>query len=224
MKIVSGLKQQKSLVTPDREAASNYDEFRAAKRVDAKKRLLEAAVLVIADRGIENLTLAEVGERAGFSRGLPAHYFGRKSDLLAAVARHVQAAFASRVVENAKVEPGLDALLHWVSSYFRRGEQTPNETRALQIVLMESIVEPTLQIATRAVTRTALNRLKGMLSEGIERGNVRPDVDINSQAFIILGTVRASMALWIADPDGIDLERMRRTYVAALKRNLGVRQ
>lgn len=50
------------------------------RRDEAERRILEAAALIVAENGLEAITLAEAGERAGYSRGLPSHYFkDRKS-------------------------------------------------------------------------------------------------------------------------------------------------
>ena len=59
------------------------------RREEAERRLLEAAVRIIGKTGVETFTLADVGEAAGYSRGLPAHYFETKSGLLAAVVRYL---------------------------------------------------------------------------------------------------------------------------------------
>ena len=43
----------------------------AQRRDEAERRLLSAAVRLVGERGLERITLAEVGEAAGYSRGLP---------------------------------------------------------------------------------------------------------------------------------------------------------
>jgi AcrR family transcriptional regulator len=59
------------------------------RREEAEQRILDAATRLIADKGLDGFTLADVGEAAGFSRGLPAHYFKSKDGLLAAVVRRL---------------------------------------------------------------------------------------------------------------------------------------
>lgn len=56
----------------------------AERREEAEGKLLRAAIELLATRGYDGFTLAEVGKAAGYSRGLPAHYFGCKEELLAA--------------------------------------------------------------------------------------------------------------------------------------------
>ena len=44
-------------------------------------RMLEAAMQLIVERGTHNTTLKDVGERAGYSRGLASNRFGSKEGL-----------------------------------------------------------------------------------------------------------------------------------------------
>src|SRR5690606_37191431 len=46
------------------------------------RQLLEAAGALIAERGYENTSIAAIGERAGYSRGLVTARFGTKQNLL----------------------------------------------------------------------------------------------------------------------------------------------
>src|SRR5579864_4693574 len=63
-------------------AAAPRRQTQAERRQNSETRILNAALRVIAQRGVTRMTLAEVGERAGYSRGLPAHLFGTKANLL----------------------------------------------------------------------------------------------------------------------------------------------
>jgi hypothetical protein len=59
-----------------------------------------------------------------------------------------------------------------------------------------------------------------MLKRGIERGEIREDVDAESQAVLILGTLRATVAQWATDPERLGLETLRDAYLFSLQRNL----
>ena len=54
-----------------------------------QRQLIEATLQVIHDQGMQATTLARVGQRAGISPGLVAHYFGDKGQLLAATYLHL---------------------------------------------------------------------------------------------------------------------------------------
>ena len=53
---------------------------------DLRQALLVAAKALIAEAGIENLSLRKLAERAGVSRTAPYHHFSDKNDLLCAIA------------------------------------------------------------------------------------------------------------------------------------------
>lgn len=192
----------------------------AERRDEAERRLLAAAVTIVSDRGIEGTTLAEVGEAAGYSRGLPAHYFGRKSDLIAAVASYIADGFANRLAQTSTREPGLESLLHSVTSYFNGALRTPASTSALLIALAEALTEPQLAEPMAGVTKRSVGRLRAMIQQGIERREIRADVDPAAQAILILGTLRATIAQWATDPERIELTALRDSYLSSLQRSL----
>src|SRR6516164_1515329 len=50
-----------------------------------RDQIVEAAVAVITERGIQNLSLSEIEKKAGMSRGQLTYYFPAKEDILLAV-------------------------------------------------------------------------------------------------------------------------------------------
>lgn len=53
---------------------------------DLRRALLEAALVLVAERGVDGFTLREVARRAGVSHAAPYHHFADKADLVAALA------------------------------------------------------------------------------------------------------------------------------------------
>src|SRR5277367_3051841 len=52
------------------------------RRTEAERRLIAAAAEMVGEVGPSKVTLANVGERAGYSRGLATHHFGSKGALM----------------------------------------------------------------------------------------------------------------------------------------------
>ena len=63
------------------------------RRDQAETALLNAAAELAVEHGVRSLTLARVGERAGYSRGIVTHHFGSKRALLERLARATQTGF-----------------------------------------------------------------------------------------------------------------------------------
>ena len=54
----------------------------ALKRIKAKQEILNTALSILADQGVEGLTFAAVADKLGFSKPALYHYFRSKEDLL----------------------------------------------------------------------------------------------------------------------------------------------
>src|SRR5215471_983041 len=63
--------------------------FMKSQRIDIagirREQIVEAAVAVIAQQGLQNLSLSEIEKKAGMSRGQLTYYFPAKEDILLAV-------------------------------------------------------------------------------------------------------------------------------------------
>lgn len=78
---------------------------------DLRRALLAAAAGLIAADGVQAASLREVARRAGVSHAAPAHHFGDKAGLLAALAAEGHALLADRLATCADLRAGGDAYL-----------------------------------------------------------------------------------------------------------------
>jgi Bacterial regulatory proteins, tetR family len=84
------------------------------RRSKAETALLNAAAELVVEEGVHSLTLARVGQRAAYSRGLITHYFGSKQALLERLARVTQSGFVPGLDG---APPGLERLLDLIDGY-----------------------------------------------------------------------------------------------------------
>src|SRR5262245_7586922 len=93
---------------------------RAQRAALSDERLIRAALELIAEAGIESVTLRGIGERAGYSRGLVNYRFGTKEALLRAAAGHLLRRWSDEVMLPAVGDRvGLSALREMVSEYLK---------------------------------------------------------------------------------------------------------
>ena len=59
------------------------------KTAETRRRLLDAAIECLIDRGYANTTTSEIAERAGLSRGAELYHFPRKEELLSSAVEHL---------------------------------------------------------------------------------------------------------------------------------------
>ena len=84
---------------------------------------------IVASRGVRAVTLAAVGEAAGYSRGIVTHQFGSRSGLLDALTLDLQNRF---------VPPETDDVIELVDAYLSAFETRPLDTRVYAVLWAEA--------------------------------------------------------------------------------------
>ena len=112
-----------NLNAPEKLARQNYHHG------DLRQTLLVSAKQLIAEAGIENLSLRRLAERAGVSRTAPYHHFSDKNDLLCAIAaegfrRRHQSAMAGFDDDNKTM---LEKFEGYVNGYIQFAVDSPEE-------------------------------------------------------------------------------------------------
>jgi AcrR family transcriptional regulator len=59
------------------------------KTAETRRRLLDAAIVCLIERGYANTTTSEIAERAGLSRGAQLYHFPKKEELLTSAVEHL---------------------------------------------------------------------------------------------------------------------------------------
>jgi len=89
------------------------------RRIDAERRLVRAAAELVGEIGPGRVTLANVGERAGYSRGLATHHFGSKGALMQRLVDAVTSQFRDAMFEQSQSDSPIDQLRHLIGFYIK---------------------------------------------------------------------------------------------------------
>lgn len=169
------------------------------RRQDAEARLIASAIELIAQKGFDGFSLAEVGEQAGYSRGLPLHYFDTKENLLVRVAWDVANSFLDRLAQRPETAPGLPSLVQRIREY--AATPVSSGQRALCILIAHASVHPELYKAISELNSYGRQVLEDTLSLGMSAGNVRPDINHKLVARMIYSYLRGQLAFSVHDPE-----------------------
>ncbi|WP_314171431.1 TetR/AcrR family transcriptional regulator [Streptomyces winkii] len=166
------------------------------RRAETERRVLDAAMALIARSGSRAVTLAEVGEAAGYSRGIVYHHFGSRERLLEAVVDEAQ-----RFDVPACQGDGLDHLVRIIEAYLRNVvRRTPSARAFLQLWGEAIAADPVL--APLFARRDADFRqfLADVVRQGVADGSIRPDANPAAAAVLIVALVRGTGLQLIAQP------------------------
>lgn len=199
-----------------------HRQTQAERRETAERAILEAAVSIVAERGVEDLTLNAAGEAAGYSRALPTHYFGTKGALLHALADHIVATYNERVRSAPLSEEPLDRLCDLVIFCIDDAIRDPTSVRAYQSIIAAGLNHPELRPIVDRMTRQSIDDLSAIVREGRDKGQIRADARPRAEAAIILASLRGVLFQWLIIPDHVPLLRIRDSLAASIRRSLAV--
>ena len=192
----------------------------AERRHEAETRIVQAAFEIVARRGVDQLTLAEAGEEAGYSRALPAHYFENREALLAAVAEHAVKNYRRRLSErNVPTDGGIDALLASIAFYLDDSRGWPKKLRAFHEIINAGLRWPAIGEVVARLDRESIDRVSAQIRTAQRHGDIRVDIDPVAEAVAVCGAMRGIMSQWLIAPDSIDLDTVRDSYLAGLRRS-----
>jgi len=192
----------------------------AERRREAETRIVQAAFEIVARRGVDQLTLTEAGEEAGYSRALPTHYFENREALLAAVAEHAVKNYRRRLSErNMPTDGGVDQLLATIAFYLDDSRGWPKKLRAFHEIINAGLRWPSIAEVIARLDQEWIGRIAAQIRTAQQRGDIRSDIDPVAEAVAISGAMRGIMSQWLIASDSIDLDAVRDSYVAGLRRS-----
>lgn len=202
-------------VTPPRRRRTQAERTALSDR-----RMFEAAVSLIVGSGLDGTTLAAIGERAGYSRGLVTHRFGSKANLFAYVHDMALADWISRVNTAVGERVGTEALSAALDALFGFLTEEPDEIRAMYLLRYSSIDPGAVYRANVAKAHLAQRRdIERWLEEGKRSGAVHSGVDSKLAAEYFCATLDGSVYRWLVNPE-VPIDELNQMLKAEIGRML----
>ena len=197
-------KVRSSRPNSNRGGAAPRKRTQQERSAESARRLLDAAVELIAEKGFDRTTAAEIGERAGYSRSMVRARYGSKDALLRSI-------FAVEL-ERRLLPPddgevtGLPWVLARIDHVTRVLEEEPELMRAFGVMSLEAAVAISNLRAWYSEWLEEYERqLVQQLRFGIRTGSIRPDVDPEQEAAQFILTGLGLIFRWRLDPQRYDL-------------------
>jgi AcrR family transcriptional regulator len=180
---------------------------------NAEDRLREAAVELFLERGYENVTVAEITERAGLTRRSFSRYFTDKRDVLFAGSEQLPLALAHSVRHADDALSPFEALLTaLVDAAGPLADQAPLAAQRRAILQ----ASPELQERGRTKLAAATDAVADALRE---RGTAASQAALLAEVGVAI--FRTAFQRWTDQPDGADLPARIREAAADLAAGLG---
>jgi AcrR family transcriptional regulator len=207
---------------------SSLQEERSA---ETRRRLLEAAISCLSERGYTGTTTTEIAGRAGVSRGAQVHHFRHKEELVIGALDHICARrlaeleFAFEELPVGGLEFRLETLIDLMWAAFRG----PSFYAWLEL-LVASRTEPILRVAVRETSQRLAIGIRKAFAKFLDDGLAPPEraerlARVVEIAFGRLESMALERALLdIDEPDPPDLIRSLADLKRTAREILGWRE
>jgi AcrR family transcriptional regulator len=176
-------------------------------------RMFEAAMRLIGERGTHNTTLKEVGEEAGYSRGLASNRFGSKEALFSNLVTYFNSKWKQELEKFVAGRTGLDAFLASLDAVEDFLLNQPTYMKAMYILWYESISSHS-EVRERLAKQHDVYRddAARWLEEAKREGQIRRSIETKSFAVLYWSFLSGTIYQWLVRPEAIDLKVIFRQY------------
>lgn len=196
---------------------------------EQRSRILEAAIGVFAERGLDGATIRLVGRKASVNSALMYYYFENKDELFDEALSYVVTQFLEKAGANRPAfssgRQRIEFLVDLVLDYY-----TWHPDRMRLMVIAFSMHPQRLGAALRSVLRTSPLVPIGVLLEGMAAGHLRPANPVHAWWSLMgmclfglnMSSVLGSRLDWLPVPGGIQMQDRRNEIVELVTRGLAM--
>ncbi|MEM9172248.1 MAG: TetR/AcrR family transcriptional regulator [Pseudomonadota bacterium] len=197
----------------------------AERTAASDKAMLDAGISLLLERGTEGTTLAAIGERAGYSRGLATYRYGSKSGLFQEISNTVQRRWADRLNQALGARRGLEALVTAADAYYEFIVQSPRDIRVLHILYFAGVA-PGGDVRKQAKTsfQAQIDDAQRWIEQGIEDGDIRDDLAPNTVATQYVAHLAGITYIWLLNAPAVDLAAMHQEFIKTIRGRLWRRE
>lgn len=177
------------------------------------QRMFKAAISLINERGTQKTTLKDIGEMAGYSRGLANYRFGSKDGLMLELFARFDARWKEHLGSYIKDQTGINAVLAAANALRDFLKLEPGYMRAMYILWYESLGHES-EIRNRLAGHHDVYRKDATqwITEGIASGEIDPDIDAEQFAVQYCAFIFGLVYQWLVKAEVIDLDRLFEDY------------
>ena len=178
------------------------------------RRMFDAAVELINERGTQKTTLKEIGERAGYSRGLANYRFGSKSGLMLELFEQFDARWEEHLAEYVQGAHGLAAMQQAAGALRDFLKRESGYMRAMYLLWYECLGHDTEMRRMLAEHHQMYRQdAQRWIEQGQATGEVRPGIDPQQFAVQYCAFIFGIVYQWLVNAAALDIDAVFDSYL-----------
>ena len=172
-----------------------------------QSEIIEISIGVIADNGIQSLTIKNIASAVGISEPAIYRHFKSKFDILDAVLDTFQE-ISLGVIENENAQPigSLDKIGHFIADRYKRCSENP---KLAKVMFSEESFQYDERLSKKVlkIMHSHKEKMHTVITEGQNNGEIRNDIDALSLFRIIFGPMRLLIKQWCLSGFAFNLQK-----------------
>ena len=187
------------------------------KGVRRRQQILDSAITLLAQRGVDRASLRTIGEAIGVSHAALRHYFSSRDELLVEAyrAHEARAAREAPAAEESAVSVIMEAA--------ERNRSIPGLVDLYATLTTDALQEQ--HAVTREFVRDRFRRLREALAARIEsgqqEGRIAGDINPAAAAALVIAASDGLQIQWLLDPGAVDVSQSLSILERLLPRGSG---
>lgn len=184
---------------------------------DRQKEIVNVSLELIAESGIQGLTIKNLAMKIGFSESAIYRHYENKIQILVAILNNFQGNSEQFFKTELNIEAdAVSKIEHLFLNHFRTFSSKPS---IVAVIFSEELFrnEPVLLEKVAEVMKNNSENLKSIIQTGQEKGEIRADIDPSHLSVIIMGSLRMFVKQWHISTYSFDLTTKGAEFISSIK-------
>lgn len=170
-----------------------------------QEQIIDAAQKVIVKYGSEHVTVRRIAKEVGISEGAIYRHFKSKREILSLLIDNIEDALLG---DKENSFPAGNSLTQTLDSMLSNSLSPIAQKRGVSFQVVAEIIslgDRRLNKKLSDVINKYIDRVKGLLAEGVKNGEIRSDVDLEATATLFFSMIQGLVNIWTLSNYRFDL-------------------
>lgn len=188
---------------------------------DRQNQIIQESIQLIADKGIQGLTIKNISKAIGISEPAIYRHFENKNEIILAIISTMKDSTNNELFQIDENNPTIDKIKKMIQGHTNRFIKNPSLTA---IIFSEEIFNNNSILAKpiRMMMRRNQNKMISMIEKGQVAGDVRLDINAEQISLMVIGSFRFLVSKWHIMNFDFDLNKEVNEMLGAIEKVLKV--